>query len=274
MKLFQNSGSRAGALFILLATFLLALAFNVEAQEVKSALPRDESQSVTTPGSVALATKLGETTEQLSQPASSVRADLRASDNDDIRQMFLAERSSTSSLPATPPQGSTKSTYVFPTKHERFKRYVGDTFGPWSLVGAALAAGIDEWEDNPPEWRQGGSGYAKRYASSFGQNAIQQTVSYGLAEAFRLDTGFQKSNRHGFGARLSDALIQNVTSRTRSGKRILSAPRLAGFYVGGAVPVVTWYPSRFGLKDGLREGTYSLATGFAVNVLREFILHR
>ena len=36
-------------------------------------------------------------------------------------------------------------------------------------------------------------GFGKRYAS-LGQNAIQQTVTYGLDEAFGLDTGFKKSN--------------------------------------------------------------------------------
>ncbi len=176
--------------------------------------------------------------------------------------------------PPTPAQGSTNSTYVFPTRNERFKRYLWDTVGPWSLVGIAAAAGIDQWENNPPEWGRGAAGYGKRYASNLGQNAIQQTTSYGLSEAFRLDTGFSKSNHNGFGPRLADALIQNVTSRTKTGKRIISVPRLAGFYLGGIVPPVTWYPSRFSYKDGLRDGTYSVVFGFATNVIREFIFHR
>jgi hypothetical protein len=173
--------------------------------------------------------------------------------------------------PTTPPQ--TSGGYVFPSEHERFNRYLWDTFGPLRLIGVAAAAGIDYGYNDPPEWKKGGSGYGKRFASRMGQNVIEQTTSYALSEAFRLDTGFTRSQRHGFSERLRDALIQNVTSRTHSGKRIISAPRLVGVYVGGLVPVLTWYPDRFSYKDGLRMGTYSLAAGFVGNVLREFIFH-
>lgn len=174
--------------------------------------------------------------------------------------------------PTTPPQ-TTSGGYVFPTEHQRANRYLWDTFGPFKLLGVGVAAAIDQGENSPPEWKKGGSGYGKRFASRMGQNVIEQTTSYALSEAFRLDTGFTRSQRHGFSERLGDALIQNVTSRTRSGKRIISVPRFAGAYVGGIVPALTWYPSRFSYKDGLRQGTYSLAAGFVVNVLREFILH-
>jgi hypothetical protein len=171
-------------------------------------------------------------------------------------------------------QGTTNNGYVFPTSEQRFHTYLWDTFGPLSLIGIGAAAGYDQSQNDPPEWKQGASGYGKRYASRLGQYAIEQTVTYGLSEAFKLDSGFHKSTRSGFSGRLSDALIQNITSRTERGKRVLSAPRLAGAYVGGIIPAVTWYPERYGYKDGLRAGTYSLAVGFGINVLREFIFRR
>ena len=175
---------------------------------------------------------------------------------------------------ATPQTSSAPAPYVFPTGRQRLNRYVWETFGPLTLIGVGVAAGIDQGQNNPPEWKQGASGYGKRFASRMGQYAIEETTSYALSEAFRLDTGFERSQRLGFSARLKDALIQNVTSRTRTGKRVISAPRLVGAGVGGLVPALTWYPSRFSYKDGLREGTYSLAAGFVVNVVREFIFHK
>ena len=93
-----------------------------------------------------------------------------------------------------------------------------------------------------------------------------------IIRSLSLDTGFERSKRKGFWPRLSDALIQNVTSRTRSGKRVLSAPIFIGVYAGSIIPAETWYPSRYSYKDGLRSGTYSLATGFGLNVLREFVI--
>ena len=168
---------------------------------------------------------------------------------------------------------ATTQDYVFPTASERFKRYVKSTIGPFRLVETGAAAGIAQWRDSPEEWGQGMKGYGKRYASGLGQNAIRQTVTYGLDAALHLDTGFQKSKREGFGARFKDALIQNVTSRNRDGKRVVSVPRLAGVYTGSIVARETWYPDRYSYKDGFRNGTTTLLTGFGLNLIREFVIN-
>jgi len=122
--------------------------------------------------------------------------------------------------------------YEFPTHRERFDRYVKDTVGPLRLARTAVAAGLDQWRDSPEEWGQGMKGYGRRYASHFGRNVIQQSVTYGLDEAFGLDTGFQRSGREGVGARVKHAFLETITSRTKSGRRVISAPRLAGVYTG------------------------------------------
>ena len=170
-------------------------------------------------------------------------------------------------------QTTTTQDYVFPTHRERFNRYLKSTVGPFRLAWSAGAAGVDQWRDHPEEWGQGMKGFGRRYASNLGQNAIQQTVTYGLDEAFGLDTGFKKSTREGFGNRLKDALIQNVTSRTKSGKRVISVPRFAGAYSGAIISRETWYPERYSYKDGLRAGTGNLLTGFGINLLREFVFN-
>lgn len=163
--------------------------------------------------------------------------------------------------------------YVFPTAEERFKKYVKDTVGPFRLVRTGVSAGLDQWRDTPEEWEQGMKGYGKRFASGLGRNAIQQTVTYGLDSALHLDTGFQRSKREGFFPRLKDALAENVTSRTRSGNRVISAPRLVGVYTGSIIAAETWYPERYSYKDGLRHGTTTLLTGFGINLVREFLIN-
>ena len=177
--------------------------------------------------------------------------------------------------PQTVPKDKQTTTpdYVFPTPKERFKRYVKDTVGPFRLARATASAGIQQWQDSPEEWGQGAKGFGKRFASNMGRNAIRQTVTYGLDSALRLDTGFQKSKRTGFFPRLKDALIQNVTSRTRSGDRVVSVPRFVGVYTGSIVAAETWYPDRYSYKDGLRNGTTTLVYGFGINVVREFLIN-
>jgi hypothetical protein len=163
--------------------------------------------------------------------------------------------------------------FVFPTKRERFNRYVKGTVGPYSLLGIGVAAGINQWRDNPEEWEQGASGYGKRYASGFGRNLIQQTVIYGLDSAMGLDTRFRKSTRKGFFPRLKDALAENITSRNRVGKRVFSVPRVSGVYASGIISHEAWYPERYNYKDGLASGTKTLLTGFGMNLVREFIIN-
>jgi len=164
-------------------------------------------------------------------------------------------------------------TYEFPSHKERFNRYIKSTIGPFRLVQTGASAGIAQWRDSPHEWGQGMKGYGKRYASELGQNAIQQTVTYGLDEALNLDTGFEKSKREGFFPRFKDALIQNVTSRKRNGDRVFSVPRFAGAYTGAIVARETWYLDRYSYKDGLRAGTTRLLTGFGINLMREFLIN-
>jgi len=175
--------------------------------------------------------------------------------------------------PATTTNQTTTKDYVFPTSHERFKRYVKSTVGPFALARIAAGAGISQWRDSPEEWGQGAKGYGKRFASGMGQNAIQQTVTYGLDATLGLDTGFERSKREGFFPRFKDALIQNVTSRTKSGNRVISAPRFAGVYTGAIVAREMWYPNRYSFKDGLRSGTTTLLTGFGINLVREFVFN-
>ena len=165
----------------------------------------------------------------------------------------------------------TNQPYVFPTPKERFNRYVKSVVGPSSLLRSAINAGVNQWRDKPEEWEQGASGYGKRYASTFGRNAIQHTVIYGLDSALGWDTGFRKSTRTGFFPRAKDALAYNITSRTKTGKRVISVPRIAGAYTSGVISREAWYPERYSYKDGLRSGTNSLLTGFALNLVREFV---
>ncbi len=141
------------------------------------------------------------------------------------------------------------------------------------LLAIGSIGGHRSVADSPEEWGQGAKGYGKRYASGLAQNAIQQTVTYGLDMALQLDTGFQKSKREGFFPRLKDALVQNITSRNKSGKRVISVPRFAGVYTGAIVSREAWYPDRYSYKDGLRQGTGTLLTGFGINVVREFLIN-
>lgn len=194
-----------------------------------------------------------------------------AASGQEVTKTTTEQTTTTTTTTTTSSAQPTNNEYEFPSSRERFKRYLSSTVGPTSLLRTGASAGIGQWNDSPQEWGQGMEGYGKRFASGLGRNAIQQTVTYGLDEALGLDSGFVKSKREGFFPRMKDALLQNVTSRTKSGQRVVSVPRFAGAYTGGIVATETWYPERYSYKDGLRLGTTSLLAGFGINLMREFV---
>jgi len=161
--------------------------------------------------------------------------------------------------------------YEPPTEKTKFGNYGFDAFGPYPIVGSAVAAGIDQISNSPPEWRQGASGYGKRFGSDYGIVAAGTTARYGLAEAFKVDTLYYRCECSGFLPRLRHALVSSVTARRGiDGHAVFSVPAIVAPYAGTATAVYGWYPSRFGVKDAFRMGNYSLLAYAGENIGLEF----
>ena len=122
-------------------------------------------------------------------------------------------------------------TYVRPTQRTMFANYGFDAFGPYPIVGAGFAAGINQLSNAPPEWKQGAMGYGKRFGSDFGIAAIGTTARYGLSEAFREDAMYYRCECRGFFPRLRHAAISTLTARRGAdGHLVFSFPALEGGY--------------------------------------------
>ena len=171
-------------------------------------------------------------------------------------------------------QSSQSTPYVRPSARARFNQYLNNSIGPFALLGVGFTAGIDQLDKAPPEWKQGAKGYARRFASNFGESVIQETVSYGLEEAFKLDGKFYRSEKRDFASRLKNALLSGVTARTPSGRKVFNPSRIAGAYTGSILAAETWYPKRYSYRDGLRRGTQNVAAIIGFGLLNEFLFHR
>lgn len=159
------------------------------------------------------------------------------------------------------------------TRAERFHDFVNDAAGPVVLVETAGWAALAHARNIPTEWGQGPDGFGKRYASLMGQSVIQEGVAYGLSEVMAVDSRFHKSKKHGFFPRAGDAFLQSVTSRRTNGRRMVSAPLLAGYAAGG-IGMMAWYPDRYTYKDGAGYGLLALTSRAGANLIREFLLRR
>lgn len=167
-----------------------------------------------------------------------------------------------------------QTTYTRPDVKDRFRKYVDNTIGPSALIGPAISTTIRQFRNNPPEWEKTGKGFTKRLGDSLGRNFINQTVTYGIDEALKLDSNFYLSQKRDFKSKFSNAVLSTFTARTSGGKRTIGAPRIIGTYSGAIIANEVWMPKRFNYKDGLRDGSISLGTKVIFNLMREFILKK
>src|SRR3984885_15910464 len=161
------------------------------------------------------------------------------------------------SAPTASPQP--ELAYVRPPDATNIHNYLFDAFGPYPIVGAGMAAGINQFQNTPPEWKQGAEGYGKRFGSDFGIAAVSTTTRYALAEALREDTLYYRCECKGVFPRLSHAVISTFTARRgENGHRVFSISDLVAPYAGTMTAVYAWYPGRYRAEDALRMGNYSL----------------
>ena len=178
-----------------------------------------------------------------------------------------SSRTVPSSTPAQPDLA-----YTRPSQKIKIYNYLFDAFGPYPFVGAALAAGINQASNSPPEWKQGAAGYGKRFGSNLGIAAVTMTTRYALAAAFKQDSMYYRCECTGVGPRLKHAVVSTLTARRGAdGHRVFSVPALVAPYVGAMTAVYAWYPSRYGAKDAFRLGNYNMLAYVGGNIALEFL---
>jgi hypothetical protein len=162
-------------------------------------------------------------------------------------------------------------TYERPSQRTMAGNYVFDAFGPYPIGGGAVAAGIGQFGNAPPEWRQGVEGYSKRFGSDFGIAAVGTTARYALAEALKDDTLYYRCDCRGVFPRMRHAVFSTLTARRgEDGHRVFSIPALVAPYAGSFTAVYGWYPDRFGAKDAFRIGNYDMLAYVGGNFALEF----
>jgi hypothetical protein len=188
-----------------------------------------------------------------------------------MAQLLVDPRDASDTVVATTPPQS-ELTYVRPTQKIKLHNYLFDAFGPYPIVGAAVAAGINQADNTPPEWKQGAEGYGKRVASNFGIAGVSITTRYALSEAFKEDSMYYRCECTGIFPRLGHAVISTFTARRGAdGHRVFSFPAVVAPYAGTMTAVYAWYPGRYNASDGFRMGNYSLLAYVGGNIALEFL---
>jgi hypothetical protein len=154
-----------------------------------------------------------------------------------------------------------------------FKKYVLSTVGPPGLIGAAAAAGYEQYENYPDEWRRSTSGYAKRWASAYAAGAIGNTTKYAVARALHQDPSFARCRCRGVNARMRHAVASVFTARTRTGRDVWSPATIAGLTAEHVIPAALWFPRDKLWQEGVGLVGVSVATKIGINIFHEFFGH-
>ncbi len=156
------------------------------------------------------------------------------------------------------------------TPEQRWETYWKGFVSPGRLGGSAGRALGAQFADDPPEWGQGAEGYGKRFASSYGVFAVQESTEAAVAAALGQDPRYISCDCSGFWKRFGFAVSSTVMTYDNAGDRTFAWGRVGGRYAG-SMAAITWFPDRYGWKDGMREGTQRFGFGAAANLVREFM---
>ena len=155
------------------------------------------------------------------------------------------------------------------TAQERWEDYVRRSFSPKSIgIRVARNATTNLWSNNPPEW-DGAGGYGKRVASDVARSWIRRGMESAGAAALGHDPRYIPCPCENPWKRVGHAFTQSFLTYDNDGDRVFGYARVGSRYASSMIET-TWFPDRYGWKDGLREGTQSFVSVGVFNIVREF----
>jgi hypothetical protein len=132
------------------------------------------------------------------------------------------------------------------TTRQKFKVVARGSFDkvqiPWYL---SLAA-ISQAENSEPGYGQGWEGYGKRFASAFGDGAIENFLTSAVFPSLlHQDPRFFQSSDGGFAHRTGYAISRIFVTRTDSGRSQFNYSEILGSALGAAISTNTYHPRAF-----------------------------
>lgn len=164
--------------------------------------------------------------------------------------------------------------YVPMTPSDRLKYYRKSVFTTGVFLRTSAGSGISQLTNTPSEWGQGTAGYARRYANSYGQRLIRETLAYGASSLLDEDNRYLRSERQGIGPRLGYAIESTFMARRSDGTGRISWSRI-GAVAATAFISLAWQPhSTGGVKNGFASMATEAGDEVGLNVFREFLPRR
>ncbi|MFY9558937.1 MAG: hypothetical protein WAQ52_01765 [Terriglobales bacterium] len=153
----------------------------------------------------------------------------------------------------------------------KFKLFVDNSASLSTLIGSALSAGIDQADDTPRGYGQGGEGYAKRFGAAMARNASSHFFgTFLLASMLRQDPRFFPQADPTFGGSIKYALTRVVVTRNDEGNDTANWSGLLGPLMAEGLANAYWPEQERTAGQTFKRYGWDLASRAGANMLRNY----
>ena len=126
---------------------------------------------------------------------------------------------------------------------QKFKVVARGVFDPFEFVLVGFVAGLGQASNSNPSYGQGAQGYAKRYGTSYADNAIENFMASAVfPSVLHQDPRYYQLGHGGFRKRTAHAVARVLITRSDSGRTQLNYSELMGGVSAAAISTYTYHP--------------------------------
>jgi hypothetical protein len=140
----------------------------------------------------------------------------------------------------------------------------------WDPPRAALAAGINQWQDDPEGWPQGMRGYGRRFADNYARFTIRDSLEMIGASALGHEVRYIPSQSRGKMKRVLHALAGNFRTYNTEGEWRPHYSRIGSAFAANYVAHTWRPPEQMTAGNVLGGAAFQLMFGAMRNISREF----
>ena len=126
---------------------------------------------------------------------------------------------------------------------QKFKVVARGVFDPFEFVLVGFVAGLGQASNSNPSYGQGAQGYAKRYGTSYADNAIENFMASAVfPTVLHQDPRYYQLGHGGFRKRTVHAVSRVLITRSDSGRVQLNYSEMMGGVSAAAISTYTYHP--------------------------------
>ncbi|HEY6346930.1 MAG TPA: hypothetical protein VIY49_36030 [Bryobacteraceae bacterium] len=129
------------------------------------------------------------------------------------------------------------------TAGQKFKTITRASFDPVEYFWYGALAGISQWENSEPGYKQGAEGYGKRFGASFADGTIENYFTGAIFPSLlHQDPRFYQTSQGTFWHRAGYAASRIFVTRTDAGGEQFNYSEIFGSAVGAGISTYTYHP--------------------------------